>query len=90
MAPSSSATPSPAEPTAAQGEVVAFGLALGDADVVAVVDGQGVGEALATAVAAGLVDGLVDGLGVADPDGVALAAAGAQIPLGMAVGARSV
>jgi hypothetical protein len=83
-----------AELRGAQGEVDAFGLALGDGDVVAVGDGHGVAEALAIAVPDALADG--DGVGVgvglgfavAEPDGVGVAA-GTQ-KLGAGVGASSV
>jgi hypothetical protein len=72
---------------------------LGEAEVVAATDGQGVGDALLTAVADGLAEELDDACGVgvglalelalAEVDGVAVAA-GPQMPLGMAEGASSV
>jgi hypothetical protein len=73
--------------------VEGFGLALGDAEVLGLTDGQGVAAALVTAVAEGLTEALVDGFGVAvalaDAEGVAVAT-GAQMPLGIGVGASSV
>ena len=67
-------------------------MALGDGEVVAVGDGQGVAEALAIAVPDGLADddGVGVGLGfaVAKPDGVGVAAATQK--LGAGVGASKV
>ena len=70
---------------------------MGDGDVVADVDGHGVGEALLPAVADGLAEALGDGFGetvgvavaVADPDGEGVVA-GAQKMLGVGVGPSSV
>ena len=79
----------------AQGEAEAFGLAVGDADAVAVGDGQGVDGALVTAVAEGLAEpdafgvavGVGVGLGFTEPEGMTV---GETQMVGPAVGASSV